>query len=332
MANILITGANGFIGSRLAATMPVGSTARLNGKDEVVERLVLVDHVVTDSVAGPDGAEWAEGDLGALAAAQPDLFSSADAVFHLASATSGECEAELDLGINANLLSGVALGRCLASASHRPLLVFSSTLAIYGGTPEAPLPPVVDDSTHPTPQNSYGSQKLMLEAFFADLSRRGLITARSLRLMTVSVRPGQPNGAASSFLSGMIREPLQGENANVPVNPELCVVLNSPDGAVAGLRHAGAASDDVWGGPRGVNLPGISVTVGEMAATLTAIGGADVAARLSWERDETIERIVTSWPAKVASERAACIGFANDKPFIETVRDFAATVNGGIDQ
>ena len=226
MANILITGANGFIGSRLAATMPVGSAVRLNGEDEVVERLVLVDHVVTDVAAGPDGAEWVEGDLGALVAAQPDLFSSADAVFHLASATSGECEAALDLGINANLLAGVALGRCLASAAHRPLLVFSSTLAIYGGTPEAPLPPVVDDTTHPTPQNSYGSQKLMLEAFFADLSRRGLITARSLRLMTVSVRPGRPNGAASSFLSGMIREPLQGENANVPVGPELRVVLN----------------------------------------------------------------------------------------------------------
>ena len=329
MAKILITGANGFIGSRLAATMPVGSTVRLNGGDELVERLVLVDHVVTNSVAGPDGAEWFEGDLGALVAAQPDLFSSADAVFHLASATSGECEAELDLGINANLLSGVALGRCLASAAHRPLLVFSSTLAIYGSTPEAPLPTVVDDSTYPTPQNSYGSQKLMLEAFFADLSRRGLITARSLRLMTVTVRPGQPNGAASSFLSGMIREPLQGENANVPVNPDLRVVLNSPDGAVAGLRHAGAASDDVWGGPRGVNLPGISVTVGEMAAALAVVGGADVAAHLSWERDETIERIVASWPAEVASERAASIGFADDKPFIDAVCDFAATINGG---
>jgi len=329
MAKILITGANGFIGSRLAATMPVGSTVRLNGGDELVERLVLVDHVVTNSVAGPEGAEWFEGDLGALVAAQPDLFSSADAVFHLASATSGECEAELDLGINANLLSGVALGRCLASAAHRPLLVFSSTLAIYGSTPEAPLPTVVDDSTYPTPQNSYGSQKLMLEAFFADLSRRGLITARSLRLMTVTVRPGQPNGAASSFLSAMIREPLQGENANVPVNPDLKVVLNSPDGAVAGLRHAGAASDDVWGGPRGVNLPGISVTVGEMAAALAVVGGADVAAHLSWERDETIERIVASWPAEVASERAAGIGFADDKPFIDAVCDFAATINGG---
>ena len=149
MANILITGANGFIGSRLAATMPVGSTVRLNGEDEVVERLVLVDHVVTDSTAGPDGAEWTEGDLGAFVAAQPGLFGSADAVFHLASATSGECEAELDLGINANLLAGVALGRCLASAAHRPLLVFSSTLAIYGGTPEAPLP---QSSTTPPTQ------------------------------------------------------------------------------------------------------------------------------------------------------------------------------------
>ena len=307
----------------------MGSAARLNGKDEVVESLVLVDRVVTDIAAGPDGAEWVEGDLGALVAAQPDLFSNADSVFHLASATSGECEAELDLGINANLLAGLALGRCLASAAQRPLLVFSSTLAIYGGTPEAPLPPVVDDITYPTPQNSYGSQKLMLEAFFADLSRRGLITARSLRLMTVSVRPGRPNGAASSFLSGMIREPLQGENANVPVGPELRVVLNSPDGAVAGLRHAAAALDDVWGGPRGVNLPGISVTVGEMAAALAAVGGADVAARLSWERDETIERIVTSWPAEVASARATSIGFAADKQFIEAVRDFAATFNGG---
>ena len=107
MAKFLITGANGFIGSRLAATMPVGSTVRLNGGDDLVERLVLVDHLVTNSVAGPDSAEWVEGDLGALVATQPELFSSADVVFHLASATSGECEEELDLGINANLLSGV---------------------------------------------------------------------------------------------------------------------------------------------------------------------------------------------------------------------------------
>ena len=329
MAKILITGANGFVGSRLAATMPPGSTLRLNGRDERVESLVLVDHQVTDSTAGPDGSEWAEGDLGALVAERPEMFSSADAVFHLASATSGECEADLDLGINANLASGVALGRCLASAAHCPLLVFSSTLAIYGGTADAPLPPVIDDSTHPTPQSSYGSQKLMLEAFFADLSRRGLITARSLRLMTVSVRPGRPNGAASSFLSGMIREPLQGESANVPVDPGLRVVLNSPDGAVAGLRHAGAVTDDVWGGPRGVNLPGISVTVGEMADALEAVGGGQASARLTWDRDQTIERIVTSWPAEVASERASGIGFAADKPFIEAVRDFAATVTKG---
>ena len=326
MAHILITGANGFIGSRLAATMPVGSSLRLNDIDHEVERLTLVDHLVADSTAGPDGAEWVEGDLGTLVAHQPELFASADAVFHLASATSGECEADLDLGLNANLMNGIALGRCLAAAAHQPLLVFSSTLAIYGGTADAPLPAVITDADHATPQNSYGAQKLMLEGFFADLSRRGLITARSLRLMTVSVRPGRPNGAASSFLSGMIREPLQGESANVPVDPALKVVLNSPDGAVAGLRHAAAVSDAVWGGPRGVNLPGISVTVAEMAAALQTVGGDEAAARLTYDRDDTIERIVTSWPADVASARAASIGFADDKAFIESVRDFAASM------
>ena len=326
MAKILITGANGFIGSRLAATMAPGTPLRLNGRMHDVEGLTLVDHVVTDSAAGPKGAQWVEGDLGRLVANRPELFAGADAVFHLASATSGECEADLDLGVNANLMAGVALGRCLAAAPHRPLLVFSSTLAIYGGTAQAPLPPVITDADHATPQNSYGAQKLMLEAFFADLARRGLITARSLRLMTVSVRPGRPNGAASSFLSGMIREPLQGERANVPVDPALKVVLNSPDGAVAGLRHAAAVSDDVWGGAGGVNLPGISVSVADMAAALEEVGGEEAAARLTYERDDIIERIVTSWPAEVDSARAASIGFADDKPFIEAVRDFAASL------
>ena len=327
MTTILITGANGFIGSRLAATMPVGTSLHLNGEAHTVTRLVLVDHVVSDPAGGPAGAEWVEGDLGALVADRPELFSSADIVFHLASATSGECEADLALGLNANLFAGVALGRCLAAAAHTPLLVFSSTLAIYGGTADAPLPDVITDADHATPQNSYGAQKLMLEAFFADLSRRGEITARSLRLMTVSVRPGRPNGAASSFLSGMIREPLQGETANVPVDPSLRVVLNSPDGAVAGLRHAAAVEDATWGGPRGVNLPGISVTVAEMAAALKEVGGDAVAARLSYDRDEAIERIVTSWPARVDSARANGIGFATDKPFIEAVRDFAASIS-----
>ena len=326
MAQILITGANGFIGSRLAATMPVGAAVRLNDADHIVERLILVDQVVTNDRAGPAGAEWVEGDLGALVARQPELFASADAVFHLASATSGECEADLDLGLNANLMTGIALGRCLAAAAHRPLLVFSSTLAVYGGTPDTPLPPVITDADQPTPQNSYGAQKLMLEWLFADLSRRGLITARSLRLMTVSVRPGRPNGAASSFLSGMIREPLQGEAANVPVDPALKVVLNSPDGAIAGLRHAAAASDAVWGGPRGVNLPGISVSIADMAAALKVVGGDEVAARLTYQRDEVIERIVSSWPAEVTSARAAAIGFADDKAFIDAVRDFAAAL------
>ena len=254
MTSIVITGANGFIGRLLAARLAAGNNTVVNGREVSVEKLVQVDKFVP---AEPkDGDEWVEGDVGDLVAERPEIFTGADLVIHLASAVSGECEADLDLGLNANLFAGVALGRCLAATPHRPMLMFSSSLAIYGGTPDMPLPDLIDDSVRPTPQNSYGAQKLMLETFYADLARRGLISARSVRLMTVSVRPGKPNAAASSFLSGMIREPLQGDPANVPVSTDLRVVLNSPEGAVNGLMHAMAVDDDRWGAPLGLNLPG----------------------------------------------------------------------------
>ena len=185
---------------------------------------------------------------------------------------------------------------------------------------------LITDATRPTPQNSYGAQKLMLEEFYADLARRGMISSRSVRLMTVSVRPGKPNAAASSFLSGMIREPLQGESANVPVDTALRVVLNSPTGAVDGLMHAMSVTDDEWGAPLGLNLPGISVTVGEMVEALREVGGEEAVARLSFDRDEAIERIVSGWPTAAQSERAARLGFAADRPFIAAVRDFAASL------
>ena len=324
MTSIVITGANGFIGRLLAARLAAGNNTVVNGREVSVEKLVQVDRFIP---AEPkDGNEWVEGDVGDLVAERPEIFTGADLVIHLASAVSGECEADLDLGLNANLFAGVALGRCLAATPHRPMLMFSSSLAIYGGTPDMPLPDLIDDSVRPTPQNSYGAQKLMLETFYADLARRGLISARSVRLMTVSVRPGKPNAAASSFLSGMIREPLQGDPANVPVSTDLRVVLNSPEGAVNGLMHAMAVDDDRWGGPLGLNLPGISVTVGEMVDALRAVGGEAAMSKLSFERDPVIETIVSGWPTRAHSARAERLGFAADKPFIETVRDFAAAL------
>ena len=327
MTSIVITGANGFIGRLLAARLAVGNRAVINGRDITVDRLVQIDKFIP--LAPKDGDHWIEGDVGDLVATQPDIFTGADLVIHLASAVSGECEADLDLGLNANLFAGVALGRCLAAAPHRPMLLFSSSLAIYGGTPDMPLPDLIDDAVRPTPQNSYGAQKLMLETFYADLARRGLISARSVRLMTVSVRPGKPNAAASSFLSGMIREPLQGEAANVPVGTDLRVVLNSPQGAVNGLRHAMAVDDGDWGAPLGLNLPGISVTVGEMVEALRDVGGEAAMARLSFDRDPGIDTIVSGWPTRVHSARAERLGFAADKPFIEAVRDFAASLKEG---
>jgi len=324
MTSIVITGANGFIGRRLAARLAVGNSAVINGRETSVGKLVKIDKFIPADPAADD--HWIEGDIGDLVASQPDIFTGADLVIHLASAVSGECEADLDLGLNANLFAGVALGRCLAAAPHRPMLLFSSSLAIYGGTPDMPLPDLIDDRVRPTPQNSYGAQKLMLETFYADLARRGLISSRSVRLMTVSVRPGKPNAAASSFLSGMIREPLQGESANVPVSTDLRVVLNSPDGAVNGLVHAMGVTDDQWGAPLGLNLPGISVTVGEMVDALRAVGGEDAMSRLSFNRDEAIETIVSGWPTRAHSARAERLGFAADKPFIDAVRDFAASL------
>ena len=324
MTSIVITGANGFIGRLLAARLAAGNNTVVNGREVSVEKLVQVDRFIP---AEPkDGIEWVEGDVGDLVAERPEIFTGADLVIHLASAVSGECEADLDLGLNANLFAGVALGRCLAATPHRPMLMFSSSLAIYGGTPDMPLPDLIDDSVRPTPQNSYGAQKLMLETFYADLARRGLISARSVRLMTVSVRPGKPNAAASSFLSGMIREPLQGDPANVPVSTDLRVVLNSPEGAVNGLMHAMAVDDDRWGAPLGLNLPGISVTVGEMVDALRAVGGEAAMSKLSFERDPVIETIVSGWPTRAHSARAERLGFAADKPFIEAVRDFAAAL------
>ena len=321
MTSIVITGANGFIGRLLADRLAVGAAVRIGGRDRTISTRTLVDRQIPENAA--NNTEWIEGDLGALISDRPDIFTAADVVIHLASAVSGECEADLDLGLNANLFTGVALGRCLAAAPHKPMLLFSSSLAIYGGTPDMPLPDLIDDAVRPTPQNSYGAQKLMLEEFYADLARRDMISSRSVRLMTVSVRPGKPNAAASSFLSGMIREPLQGETATLPVNTDLRVVLNSPTGAVNGLIHAMSIDDGDWGAPLGLNLPGISVSVGDMVEALRQVGGDAAVARLNFERDETIERIVSGWPTAVHSARAERLGFSTDRPFIEAVRDFA---------
>jgi len=236
-----------------------------------------------------------------------------DVVFHLAAAVSAECEADLDLGLRSNLDTTLALLQACRAAGGRPRFVFASSLAVFGQAPGLPLPAQVEDSTLPTPQSSYGVQKFVCEQLVADFGRRGLVRARSVRLMTVSVRPGRPNGAASGFLSGIIREPLAGLRAACPVAPDTPVAIASARNTVAGLLAAADADDAAWGPPVALNLPALSTTPGAMVDALRRLAGAQVAGLVDWTRDAGIERIVASWPSRIHAVRAAGLGLAPDE-------------------
>jgi nucleoside-diphosphate-sugar epimerase len=262
------------------------------------------------------------GDLLELVTARTLPAAGTDAIFHLAAAVSGECEADFDLGMRSNFAATHALLEASRALGSRPLLVFASSLAVFGKQPGQPMPAVIKDDTLPTPQSSYGIQKLIGEQLVADYTRKGFITGRSVRLMTVSVRPGRPNGAASGFLSGMIREPLAGLRAAVPVPADTLVALASPARTVEGILRAAEAADAQWGQLTGLNLPSLRTTVRDMAAALEAVAGKDATALLDWTPDPAIQRLVDTWPGNVAWERARGLGLAADASFEQVVRDY----------
>jgi len=324
--NVVITGGAGFIGARLAGeVLARGPLSVAGAPSRPVTRLTVMDQIAPPESVSADArvAAW-QGDLvtelsGATAGSP---LSRADLVFHLAAAVSAECERDFDLGMRANV-SGTQLVLAACRQSGRvPVVVFSSSLAVFGGTATHPLPEIVTDSTLPVPQSSYGIQKLIGEQLLADYSRKGFIQGRSVRLMTVSVRPGRPNAAASGFLSGIIREPLAGVRAVAPVPPDTAVALSSPDRAVEGLLRAAEASPRQWGDPTAVNLPPITVTVGEMVQTLERVAGPAVSALVGWEPDEAIASIVRGWPARLSAARASALGLSPDESFEAIVRSY----------
>ncbi len=221
-------------------------------------------------LAADDRVTELRGDIAALAGG---ALADPDVVFHLAAAVSAECEADFDLGIRANLHATEALLAGVRAAGTNPVVVFASSLAVFGSSPEHPLPAVVDDQTMLNPQSSYGIQKVIGEQLLADYTRRGFLRGRAVRLMTVSVRPGRPNAAASGFLSGIIREPLAGHRATCPVGPQTEVALSSPGSAIAGLLCAATSAEEAWADRTAMNLPALTVTVGEMVAALERAGG-----------------------------------------------------------
>ena len=316
---LLITGGAGFLGARLARTLL--AKGRLCGRP--LDKLVLADQVrpPADLLADPR----VDVRTGALLAQAAALGAEGfDGVFHLASAVSGECEADFDLGLRSNLDSTRALLDAFRLAGQVPRVVFSSSIAVYGPDPAAPLPPVVTDTTLPSPQTSYGTHKLICEHLMADYTRKGYIDGRAARLMTVTVRPGKPNGAASSFFSGIVREPLAGIEAICPVSPDVSHPVCSPARAVEGLIAVYETSREAFKGRTAMNLPGLNITVREMLAALEEVAGETVRKRVRFERDPRIADIVANWPAGATAPRAAALGLKADASFADIVRQYIA--------
>jgi nucleoside-diphosphate-sugar epimerase len=322
--NILITGGSGFLGARLARTLLArGTLALAGGAGQPITSITLTDRAAPPPDLQADArVRFVGGDLNDLLAGGQLPQAGTDCVFHLAAAVSGECEADFDLGMRSNFEATRALLANCRALGNRPTVVFASSLAVFGKLPDRPMPTGIDDFTLPTPQSSYGIQKFIGEQLMADYGRKGFIRARSVRLMTVSVRPGRPNGAASGFLSGMLREPLAGLPAQVPVAASTLVALASPGRTIEGIVRAAEASDAEWGPLTAINLPALRTTVGDMAAALERVAGTDATGLLDWTPDPAIERLVSTWPGDVQATRARGLGLQPDADFESVLREY----------
>jgi nucleoside-diphosphate-sugar epimerase len=318
---VVVTGGAGFLGSRLARELlAAGSLAVAGGAPRALSRLTLVDRVpVPPDLAADSRVAVVLGDLADPGFARNAL-AGAELICHLAAAVSGECEADFDLGLRANLQATQALLASCRALETSPVVVFASSVAVFGGSAET----VITDDTWPVPQTSYGTQKVMCEYLLADYTRKGFLNGRAVRLMTVSVRPGRPNAAASGFLSGIVREPLAGQRAVCPVDPGTQVALASPAKAVGALLCAATASDQAWGGRTALTMPALTVTVAEMAAALTRVAGPQVSDLIDWVPDPMISRMFATWPARIRADRAARLGLTPDPDFDSVIRMYLA--------
>jgi nucleoside-diphosphate-sugar epimerase len=316
---IVITGGAGFLGALLARRLLAGPAAVGGRAPEPVTELVLAD------LMPPPPELAADGRVRALTGELRELlprFGDADCVLHLAGVVSGAAEADFDLGMRTNVDGMVDLLEWCRARPVPPVLVFSSSLAVYGADPAIGPVGVVGDDTLPRPQSSYGIQKFIGEQLVADYTRKGFVRGRSVRLMTVVVRPGAPNAAASSFMSGIIREPLAGLRAVCPVPPDTEIALSSPGRTLEGILRALAVSDATWGSRTAMNLPALTTTPRAMAEALDRVTGERTSDLITWRDDPAIAAIVGSWPARFESPRAHDLGLRPDPSFDAIVRAY----------
>lgn len=311
---IIVTGGAGFLGTRLIKAL-LARAGQVEGLP-AFESIVSVDLApcavddprvssVTGNVSDPAFIR---------AAVTPDTV----AVYHMAAVVSGQAEADFDLGMSVNLDGTRALLEACRALGTAPRFVFASSLAVFGG----PMPEVVPEDLALLPQSSYGAQKAIGELLVGDYSRKGFIDGRVCRLPTIVVRPGKPNAAASSFASGIIREPLNGEASNCPVPPATRMWLSSPATVTDNLVHAIAVPGERLGGRRTLNLPGLCVTVAEMLASLERVGGPEARARVTEVPEQRIIDIVCSWPGDFDVSRPLALGFTRDGDFDAVVRQY----------
>jgi nucleoside-diphosphate-sugar epimerase len=299
---IIITGGGGFLGQRLAKSLLKSSLP--------FDTLLLVDIVMPANPTGDSRLHCKQLDLSVAGAAKSLVTPQTTLIFHLAAVVSSHAEKEFDIGWRVNLDITRQLLEAVRHTNPAIRLVFSSSLAVYGGD----LPPIVTDTTAVTPRSSYGTQKAMGELLVNDYSRKGFVDGVVLRLPTICVRPGRPNLAASSFVSSIIREPLRGEDAVCPVSRDLALFLSSPDTVIRNLIHAATLNTELLGW-RTINLPGITVTVRHMLDALERITSEATVARVHFKPDEVINRIVTSWPGALDNTKALQLGFFADNSF-----------------
>src|SRR4051794_13964898 len=311
---IVITGGCGFLGRRVALKL-LAEGSPLGRVDE----LVLFDNAPSALPLPEDRRlTLVTGDIADRDTVARVITQGTDAVFHLAAIVSGQAEADTDLGYRVNLDGTRAVLDACRALGTTPRLIFASSLAVYGGA----LPPEVGEATALMPQSSYGAQKAIGVLRVNDSSRKGFIDGMALRLPTVVVRPGLPNRAASTFASSMIREPLTGRDAVCPVSPDTVMALAAPRRIVAGLAHALDLPSGALGANRSLQLPGFSVSVGEMAEALRRIGGNEACRRIRWQPDPQIQAIISSWPQALSASRAEALGFGRDSGIDEVIEAF----------
>jgi D-erythronate 2-dehydrogenase len=315
--NILIIGGAGMVGRKLAERLARDSA--LGGK--AISNLTLYDVV---QPAAPTDAKMPvrtlTGDLPAPGEAARLVADRPDVIFHLAAIVSGEAEQDFEKGYRINLdgtrLLLEAVRQAGYAAGREPRIVFTSSIAVFG----APFPEAIGDEFFSTPLTSYGTQKAIGELLVSDYSRKGFLDGMSIRLPTICVRPGAPNKAASGFFSNIIREPLAGKEAVLPVSESVMHWHASPRAAVAFLCHAATLDTGAVGPRRALTMPGLAVTVAEQIAALRKVAGDKVAARIRREPDPFVEKIVAGWPRRFDARRALALGFKPDASFEEIVR------------